>query len=79
MIVNYHLYDFILAFSYFSIEPFYFTLAGFPGGSDGKESACNAGDLGSIPASGRSRGEGNGNHSSIHAWRIPWAEVSSGL
>ena len=34
---------------------------GFPGGSDGKESACNAGDLGSIPGSGRSLGEGNGN------------------
>ena len=32
---------------------------GFPGGSDGKESACNAGDLGLIPASGRSPGEGN--------------------
>ena len=30
-------------------------------GSDGKESACNAGDLGSIPGSGRSPGEGNGN------------------
>ena len=28
---------------------------GFPGGSDGKESACNAGDLGSIPGLGRSR------------------------
>ena len=36
-------------------------LAGFPGGSDGKESACNAGDLGSIPGLGRSSGEGNGN------------------
>ena len=34
---------------------------GFPGGSDGKESACNAGDQGSIPGSGRSPGEGNGN------------------
>ena len=33
----------------------------FPGGSDGKESAYNAGDLGSIPGSGRSPGEGNGN------------------
>ena len=33
---------------------------GFPGDSDGKESACNAGDLGSIPGSGRSAGEGNG-------------------
>ena len=30
-------------------------------GSDGKASACNAGDLGSIPGSGRSLGEGNGN------------------
>ena len=35
--------------------------SGFPGGSDGKASACNAGDLGSIPESGRSPGEGNGN------------------
>ena len=33
---------------------------GFPGGSSGKESACNAGDLGSIPMLGRSCGEGNG-------------------
>ena len=33
----------------------------FPGGSGGKESACNVGDLGSIPGSGRSPGEGNGN------------------
>ena len=31
------------------------------GGSDGKESACNAGDLGSIPGLGRSPGEGNSN------------------
>ena len=34
---------------------------GFPGGSDGKASACNAGDLGSIPGLGRSPVEGNGN------------------
>ena len=34
---------------------------GFPGGSDSKESACNAGDLDSIPGSGRSPGEGTGN------------------
>ena len=32
-----------------------------PGGSGGKESACNAGDLGSIPGLGRSPGERNGN------------------
>ena len=34
---------------------------GFPGGSEVKASACNAGDLSSIPGSGRSAGEGNGN------------------
>ena len=33
----------------------------FPGGSDGKESACNARDLGSFPGLGRPPGEGNGN------------------
>ena len=37
-----------------------FQTRGFPGGSDGKESACNVGDLGSIPALGRSPGEGKG-------------------
>ena len=34
---------------------------GFPGGSEGKESTCNVGDLGLIPGSGRSPGKGNGN------------------
>ena len=34
--------------------------SGFPGGSDGKEFTCNAGDLGSIPGLGRSPGEGKG-------------------
>ncbi|CAI9151880.1 unnamed protein product [Rangifer tarandus platyrhynchus] len=34
---------------------------GFPSGSAGKESACNTGDLGSIPGLGRAPGEGNGN------------------
>ena len=33
---------------------------GFPSGSDGKESSCNVGDLGSVPGLGRSPGEGNG-------------------
>ena len=37
------------------------TYLGFPGGSDGKVSACSAGDVGSIPGSGRSPGERNGN------------------
>ena len=36
-------------------------ILGFPGGSDSKESTCCEGDLGSIPGSGRSPGEGNGN------------------
>ena len=45
-----------------SREQFYHTLKkGFSGGSDGKESACNAGDLGSIPGLGGSPGEGHGN------------------
>ena len=35
-------------------------MAGFPGGSDGKESTCNVGDLGSIPGLGRSAGGGHG-------------------
>ena len=59
-------------------------------GSDGKESACNAGDPGSIPGLGRSPGEGNGNllqysffffflNSSTLAWRIPWTEEPGGL
>ena len=39
-------------------------LGGFPGGSDGKESACSAGDLKKEMAT----------HSSIFAWKIPWME-----
>ena len=38
-----------------------FMLWGFPGGTDSKESTCNSGDPGSIPGSGRSPEEGNGN------------------
>ena len=52
---------------------------GFPGGSDSKESACNARDLDLIPGSGRSPGEGMATHSSILAWRIPWTEEPGGL
>ena len=47
---------------------------GLPWWCSGKESACNARDLGSILGSGRSPGEGNGNHSSILAWKFPWTE-----
>ena len=49
------------------------------GGSDGKESACNAGDLGSVPESGRAPGEGMATHASNLAWRIPWTEKPGGL
>ena len=45
----------------------------------GKESACNAGDTGSIPRSGRFLEEGMATHSSILAWRISWTEEPSGL
>ena len=44
-----------------NLEPVYNTNKGFPGGSEVKASASNAGDLGSIPGSGRYLGEGNGN------------------
>ena len=47
---------------------------GFPGGSEVKASASNVGNLGLIPGSGRSPGEGVAAHSSILAWRIPWME-----
>ena len=40
-------------------SPLFMRTLGFPGGSDGKESTCNVGNLGSIPGLGRSPGEGN--------------------
>ena len=52
---------------------------GFPDGSNGKESACIVGDLGSIPGLGRFPGEGMATHSSILAWRILWIEEPCGL
>ena len=52
---------------------------GFPGGSDGKESTCNAGDLNSIPGLGRSPGRGHGNPFQDPCLEIPlgprWATV----
>ena len=50
-----------------------------PGGTEGKESACNVGDLGSISGSGRSLERGMETHSSILAWRIPWTGEPGGL
>ena len=45
-----------------------------PGGSDCKESACNAGDLGLILGLGDLLEKGMATHSSIPAWRNPWTE-----
>jgi len=47
---------------------------GFPEGSDGKESASNAEDPGSIPRSGRFPREGNGIPLQYSCWEIPWTE-----
>ena len=63
-LVNFHFYD----QSVWSKHPYPYRAfeepscsLDFPGGSDGKMSACNAGDLGLIPGLGRCPGEGNGN------------------
>ena len=53
---------------------------GFPGSSEGKESACNAGDLGLMPWLGRSLGEGNGNPLQYSCLENPMdREVPGGL
>ena len=51
----------------------------FPSGSVSKESACNSGDPGSIPGSGRSPGEGNGNPLQYSCLEIPYTEEPGGL
>ena len=50
------------------------TEQGFPGGSEGKETACNAGDPGSIPGSEKSPGEGNGYPFRYSCLGNPWTE-----
>ena len=52
---------------------------GFPGGSTSKESACNAGDWGSIPGLEGPLEKEMTTHSSILAREIPWTEESGGL
>ena len=52
-------------------------LGRFVSSSNGKESACNVGDLGLIPGLGRSLEKGMATHSSILAWRIPCADESA--
>ena len=51
----------------------------FPGGSDGKASACNVGDPGLTAGLGRSLEKEMTTHSSILAWRVPWMEEPGGL
>ena len=51
------------------------SLPGFPGGSEVKASACNAGDLGQEDPLEKEMAT----HSSILAWRIPWTEEPGGL
>ena len=59
-------------------SPFYDHMMGFPCGSAGKESACNAEELGLIPGLERPLEKGKATHSSILAWRIPWTVQSMG-
>ena len=51
----------------------------FPCSSVGKESACNTGDMGSIPGWKDPLEEGMATHSSIFSWEIPWTEEPRGL
>ena len=60
-------------FNSFSFTPIWIFLD-FPGSSDSKVSAYNAGDLGSIPGLGSSPGEGNGNPLQYSSLKIPWTE-----
>ena len=52
---------------------------GFTGGSDDKESACNAGDLGSFLVLEDPLEKETATHSNVFAWRIPWTEEPDGL
>ena len=55
-------------FFFFNVKEF------FPGGSDGKQTTCNLGDLASIPGCEDPLGKGPATDSSILAWRISWTE-----
>ena len=65
---------------YFSKKESCFIITkGFPGNSDGKESACNAEDLGLISAQEDPLEKGMATHSNILDWIIPWTEEPGGL
>ena len=55
------------------------SMQNFPGGSDGKASVYNAGEPGSIPGSGRSPGERNGDPLQCYWLKIPWTEELGSL
>ena len=59
--------------------PLSLTILRLPWWLSGKESAHQAGTVGLIPGLERSPAEGNGNHSSILAWKIPWTEETGKL
>jgi len=60
--------------SHYFITLFYHITLSLTGGSEDKESACNAGDQDLIPVSERSEGKGMAMHCNILAWIIPWTE-----
>ena len=70
---------FLSSLEIFDVSTWILVFKGFPGGAEVKSSACNVGDLGSIPVSGRSLEKEMATHSSILAWRILWTEEPGGL
>ena len=74
----YHLNENKYTYLIYVLYPFiYIAEKGFPGGTVVKNllpSTGDRGDMGSIPGSGRSPGEGNSNPSRLLAWKIPWTE-----
>ena len=67
-------YNWVTFINFLSLQ---ILLWSFPGDSDGKESACNARDLGLIPMWDPLE-KGMATHSSVLAWRIPWVEEPGG-
>ena len=78
-VIPLHIYTYTYFLRFFSIIGYYkiFSIApALPWWLSGEVSACNTGDMGSIPGSAMSPGEGT--HSSILAWEIPWTKEPGG-